>query len=117
MATEGASGTVYWVLELVMRGSLTASTGHYSLARLALEWCPQIILNRTHAQKYEFPASCPPAHPLRRGAGALLRAAIWGSLHNYTAGVPRYAQANAPHRRGANAGPTGVTRAESIDDT
>ena len=59
-------------------------------------------------------ASSPQAPRLLPGVGVLSRAA--GSVfRRHEAGWPRYAQANAPQRRGANVGPMGITRERSIE--
>ena len=57
----------------------------------------QMILNRVVPTG---PANAPSAGVRLRAAGSAPR--------RHDAGWPRYAQANAPHRRGANAGPTGI---------
>lgn len=56
-----------------------------------------------------LPASSLLVPPMPLVDGALSHAATW-ALQRHDAGLPRYAQANAPHRRGAKAGPVGITR-------
>ena len=60
------------------------------------------------------PSLCPPARHSPLAVGVPLRVHTWVSLH-HDAGVPRYAQANAPQRLGAFAGPVGTTLSMCID--
>lgn len=66
-------------------------------------------IHSMHRVRFQLPTNSNPAHGGRWPARILGRQLYYDPV----TGVPRKAQANAPQRRGANAGPTGWTRASA----
>ena len=96
---------------VMRRGPVCSSVSTRQTQR---QWRDHLLATHVRCQRIlRRDASCPLVPPMLPGVGVRLRAHTLGDLH-HDAGVPRYAQARDPQRRGANAGPVGVVRPELI---